>query len=294
MPIDVRALRYCEAVARHGSFTKAARELRIAQPALSVAIKKLEEELGILLFTRQAKKIVPSPEAHLLLRRAARIFEEIALARQELQAAAELRVGEVKIGMPPMYGQLFFPRIIAEFNSAFPSVVITAMEGSADEVRAMLDSGAIDLAMLENRRVPPGWHRVEVGQDETVLCVHRGHPYAEKASVAPQDLHDLPMVVFDSSFLQRNVLNQLCRRAGVQFRLVLQSNFVHLIQQAVADGLGASTFLRSIVEQDSRLVALSFRPPEIFHFSLCWRREESLSKANATFVEVALGNVGRV
>ena len=176
MPIDVRISRYCEAIARHGSFTKAARELRIAQPALSVAIKRLEEELGILLFTREARKVVASPEALLLLRRADRIFDELKLAHHELQAAAELRVGEVKIGMPPMYGQVYFPRLIAQFHAAFPAVVITAMEGSADEVQAMLESGAIDIGMLENRRIPPGWDRIEVGRDETVLCVSRAHP----------------------------------------------------------------------------------------------------------------------
>ena len=279
--------RYCEAIARHGSFTKAARELRIAQPALSVAIKKLEDELGILLFTREARKVVASPEALLLLRRADRIFDELKLARHELQAAAELRVGEVKIGMPPMYGQVYFPRLIAEFHAAFPAVVITAMEGSADEVQAMLESGAIDIGMLENRRIPPGWDRIEVGRDETVLCVSRAHPLAAKERVAPKDLDGLPMVVFDSSFLQRRVLDQLCKKAGVHFRLVLQSNFVPVIHQAVADGLGASTLLRSMVEQDSRLVPLSFSPPEVFHFSLCWRH--ALSKANETFVDLARG-----
>ena len=250
MPIDVRILRYCEAIARHGSFTKAARELRIAQPALSVAIKRLEEELGILLFTREARKVVASPEALLLLRRADRIFDELKLAHHELQAAAELRVGEVKIGMPPMYGQVYFPRLIAQFHAAFPAVVITAMEGSADEVQAMLESGAIDIGMLENRRIPPGWDRIEVGRDETVLCVSRAHPLAAKERVAPKDMDGLPMVVFDSSFLQRRVLDQLCKKAGVHFRLVLQSNFVPVIYQAVADGLGASTLLRSMVEQD--------------------------------------------
>src|SRR3954452_3977940 len=102
MPIDVKILRYCEAVARHGSFTEAAKELRIAQPALSMAIRKLEGELGVTLFTRQARKIVPGPETHLLLKRAERIFEELALAQQEAFAAGELAVGEVKNRNAPM------------------------------------------------------------------------------------------------------------------------------------------------------------------------------------------------
>jgi DNA-binding transcriptional LysR family regulator len=283
--IDLKALRYCEAVARHGSFTKAAEDLRIAQPALSIAIKKLETELGVVLFARQARHVVASPEAELLLRRAARIFDEVALARDEIQAAAELKVGEVKIGFPPMYGEIFLPKIFAQFHKEFPAVVITATEGSADRVRKLLDAGAIDIGILESRRVPGGWQSVEVGRDETVLCVNTGHRLSGRKSVEAKDLDGLPMAVFDSTFLQRNVLEELCKSARVKFRLVLQSNHVPTIQEAVANGMGAATMLRSTVSADQRIEALSFRPQLRFKFSLCWRQERSLTKACRTFID---------
>jgi LysR family transcriptional regulator, cyn operon transcriptional activator len=285
--IDLKVLRYCEAVARHGSFTKAAEELRIAQPALSIAIKKLETELGVILFARKARHVVASPEAELLLQRAARIFDEVTLAREEIQAASELKIGEVKIGFPPMYGQVFFPRIFAEFHKQFPSVVLTAVEGSADSVRKLLDAGAIDVGMLESRRVPGGWQAVEVGRDETVLCVSASHKLAGKKFVEPKDLEGLPMVVFDSTFLQRNVLEELCRAAGVKFRLVLQSNHVPTIREAVAADMGAATLIRSIVRDDPRIQAVSFRPQLRFRFSLCWRHEKNLTKACRTFIDFA-------
>jgi LysR family transcriptional regulator, cyn operon transcriptional activator len=283
--IDLKVLRYCEAVARHGSFTKAAEELRIAQPALSIAIKKLETELGVVLFARKARHVVPSPEAELLLQRAARIFDEVTLAQEEIQAAAELKVGEIKIGFPPMYGSIYFPKLFAEFHRAFPSVIITAMEGSADNVRKLLDAGAIDVGMLENRRIPGGWQSVEVGRDETVLCVGVGHPLANKKSVEAKDLEGLPMAVFDSTFLQRSVLEELCKAAGVKFRLALQSNHVPTIQEAVAAGIGAATLLRSTVQGDQRIIAVPFRPQLRFRFSLCWRHEKNLTKACRTFID---------
>jgi LysR family transcriptional regulator, cyn operon transcriptional activator len=287
LAIDVRILRYCEAIARLESFTKAAKELGVAQPALSIAVKKLEAELGVTLFERQARQVIATPEARLLLKRAARVFEELQLARQELQAAADLRIGELKVGMPPMYGLVYFPKIIAEFHSSFPSVTITAMEGSAEEVQTMLESGAIDLGMLERRRVPAGWQHVEVGRDETVLCVPKDHVLASKKRVIAQDLSGLPMVVFDTNFIQRNVLDQLCEKENVQYQLVLQSNFVPLIHQAVADGVGAATLLRSVAEPDMRVVPLSFDPKEIFHFCLCWRSNHNLTKANKAFIALA-------
>ena len=285
MAIDLKVLRYCEAVARHGSFTKAAEELRIAQPALSIAIKKLETELGVVLFARKARHVVASPEAELLLQRAVRIFDEVTLAREEIQAASELKIGEVKVGFPPMYGQIYFPKIFKEFHEQFPSVVITAMEGSADSVRKMLDAGAIDIGMIEGRRVPGGWNNIEVGRDETVLCVSAQHKLAGKKFVEAKDLDGLPMVVFDSTFLQRSVLEELCRAAGVKFRLVLQSNHVPTIHEAVANDMGAATMIRSTVSSDQRIVPVSFRPQLRFHFSLCWRHEKNLTKASRTFIE---------
>jgi DNA-binding transcriptional LysR family regulator len=252
---------------------------------LSIAIKKLETELGVVLFARKARHVVASPEAELLLQRAARIFDEVTLAREEIQAASELKIGEVKIGFPPMYGQVYFPRIFVEFHERFPSVVLTAMEGSADSVRKMLDAGAIDIGMLESRRVPPGWQTVEVGRDETVLCVSAHHKLAGKNFVEAKDLEGLSMVLFDSTFLQRNVLEELCKAAGVKFRLVLQSNHVPTIHEAVANGMGAATMIRSTVSSDPRIVPVSFRPQLRFKFRLCWRHEKNLTKATRTFID---------
>lgn len=285
--MDIRSLKYFEVLARHGSFTKAAAELGISQPSLSVAISKLEDELGVLLFTREARRVVPRPEARLLLARVEKIVDEFNSARREIQAASELRVGEVRIGMPPMFGQVYLPPLLSAFHDAYPEIVITAMEGSAEEVRTMLDRGAIDLGLLENRRVPSGWDSVEVGSDETVLCVDRHHRLADRSTVDVQELDGLAMAVFERSFLQRSVLDELCKKAGVSYRIVIQTNFVPLIHEAAANGLGAATLLRSLTGEDRRLVPLSFDPPSTFTFSLCWRRGQALSSANRSLVDFA-------
>lgn len=97
------------------------------------------------------------------------------------------------------------------------------------------------------------------------------------------------MVVFGNGFFQRRLLNDLARDAGVRYQLVLQSNSVRLIQEAVANGLGSGTLMRSLVQADEKATALSFRPRVSFHFSLRWRRDLALSKANRRFVEFAAG-----
>jgi len=189
--------------------------------------------------------------------------------------------------MPPMFGEQYFPPLFAAFHALYPAVTISAHEGGAEDVRALIDSGALDLGMLENRRVPETWRSVEVGQDETVLCVGRGHPLADRAWVEPSDLDGLAMAVFDTTFLQRKLLDEICTRAGAQYHLVLQSNFVPVIREAVAAGMGAAMLLRSAVRDHPRIVPISFRAPIQFRFNLCWRRDAELSNANKTFVDFA-------
>jgi len=286
--MDVRALRYSLAIARFGSFTRAAESLHVAQPALSVAIKKLEAELGVTLFVRKAHRVEPTVEGRILLVRAERIFTEMDAAIQEIADAIELRSGVIRLGMPPMFGLEYFPNVIAQFHAAYPKISITVVEGSADEVGGLLDSGGIDIAMIESRRVRPQWKQVQVGREEMVLCVAPGHPLAKRKSIAGSELDGLPMALFNGTFIQREILDKLCKRGGAKPRVVLQSNSVALIRRAVADGLGAATLLRSLAAGTPPLVALSFEPKEILRFSLCWRDENYLSKANRALVDFAV------
>lgn len=285
--MDVKALRYSLAIARFGSFTRAAESLHVAQPALSVAIRKLEHELGVTLFVRKAHRVEPTVEGRILLSRAERIFGEIDSAISEIADTVELRTGVVRLGMPPMYGLEYFPNVIAQFHAAYPGIALTIIEGSADEIGGLLDAGGIDLAMLESRRVRPQWRKVEVGREEMVLCVAPGHRLAHRKSIPGSELDGLPMVLFNGTFIQRDILDKLCKRAGARPEVVLQSNSVGILRQAAVDGLGGATLLRSLAAAPPPLVAISFEPKEILRFSLCWRNESYLSKANRALVEFA-------
>lgn len=286
--MDIRALRYSLAIARFGSFTRAAESLHVAQPALSVAIKKLEGELGVTLFVRKAHRVEPTVEGRILLARAERIFSEIDAVVGEIADAVGLKTGEIRLGMPPMFGLEYFPNVIAQFHAAYPEIAMTVVEGSADEIGGMLDAGGIDVAMIESRRVRPQWRSVQVGKEEMVLAVAPGHRLAGRRSIPGSELDGLPMALFNGSFIQREILDKLCKRGGARPRVILQSNSVALIRRAAADGLGAATLLRSLTAGPPPLVPVSFEPREILRFSLCWRDENYLSKANRALVDFAV------
>ena len=149
--MDVRVLRYVEAIARLGSFTKAATELRVAQPALSIAVKKLEDELQVRLFIRQPKKVVTTPDGELLLARAKRIFQEFNALQQDFDTLQGLSKGELRVGLPPNFGVDYFPSLLATYNQKYPGIRVIANTSSASETRRQIEDGAVDLGLVESR-----------------------------------------------------------------------------------------------------------------------------------------------
>ena len=285
--MDLRVLQFCEAVGRLGSFTRAAEEIHIAQPALSTAIGKLERELGVSLFFRLPRGAIPTPEGQIMIERAGEIFEKIDAARREIADTAELRSGTIRVGFPPMYGLRYFPTLISGFSARFPGIEVSAIQGSATEIQERLSAGTIDIGILESRRVDESWRSVLIGNDEMVLALPRSHPLAKFDQIKPKWINGLPMVVLTAEFLQRQLLDKFCRQHGVTYRKIMECNFVHMTLQAVADGHGGATLLRSLVNDHSELVGLSFPDRFYFKFRLCWRRDRYVSKAMDALVAMA-------
>lgn len=286
--MDLRVLQFAEAIGRLGSFTRAAEEIGVAQPALSTAIAKLEDELGVQLFFRMPRGAKPTPEGELLLARAARIFEEVDSLKRELSDVSDLRSGHVTVGFPPIYGLHYFPGLAMAFRKRYPGIEITAIEGSASSIRDQLAAGTIDIGVLEARRVDRDWKTIRLGSDEMVLGVSHDHPLAARRRVTPSMLSELPMVVLSEGYLQRALLDAYCAAHEVQYRKIMECNFVHMTLAAAQARHGAATLMRSMVEELPGLVGISFEPKQIFNFEMCWRRDRYFSKACNAFTQFAV------
>lgn len=285
--MNLKALKCCVEIARLGSFTKAAQTLHIAQPALSMAVTRLESELGVTLFNRASRQVTVTAEGQCFLDRAQRALLELDMAQQELRDIAHLHTGEIRLGVPPMFGINNVPELLGAFRIQHPKITMTVYEGSADAISQRLENREIDLAILESRRVANSWSSVLLGTDEMVLCMNEHHPLASRAYLEARDLQDLDMAVFDQTFLQRHLLDAFCEAAQVSYRIVLQSNFVSLVTQATLDGMGVSTLLRSVQQREPGLCGIPFKPAQTMTFRLCWRENEYLSLSNRRFLEFA-------
>lgn len=183
-------LRYITTVAERGSLRAAARHLGITQPAITRSIREIEHELGVTLFERVPRGIVPTPMGRAFLRRAAAIQNELRLATDEIAQMRGSATGQVSITLSSAVQMALLPRVITPFRNAFPDVHLVIREGTFPTAEAALLEGATDLYIGPlSERPQSGELSIEKLFDNTRLVFGRkGHPRAGARSLS--DLAD--------------------------------------------------------------------------------------------------------
>lgn len=286
--MDLRQLRVFVEVARLGSFTRAAEGLRIAQPAVSISIRKLEEELELTLLNRQEKRVTLTAEGETLLVHAQRILGDCSAAEAEMAELRGLGVGEVRIGIPPMMSSYYFPLIIRDFRSRYPKLKLSVNGEGAASIQRMISKGEIDMGVIAGHKVSEGLEYQHFLREEIVACVPVGHPLAERAAIAFADFLEEPLIVFKQGYYMRELMDELVEEIALKPKVVFETNLFSLVRSLVKEGLGISTFLRMVVSGDSDLAAVSFNPPLYLDLVIAWKANRHLSRANRAFIDFLL------
>lgn len=194
--METRHLKYFVEVAQHQSFTHAASALHIAQPALSIAIKKFEQQLDVTLFRRDERKVSLTHEGEVLLEHALRILRQLEDAQLAVDELKGLVKGEVRLGTPSMMGSYFFPEIIMAFKSYFPNLKMTMVEAGTQSIRKMLLNGELDIGVILNHDLPPDLEVDPLLSSQMVAVVGKEHELAEKKEIEFKEFFDHELVMF--------------------------------------------------------------------------------------------------
>ncbi|GAB2794970.1 LysR family transcriptional regulator [Halomonas shantousis] len=289
LPFDLRALRCFLAVADHGGFTAAARELHVAQSAVSQTIATLESRLELNLFHRHERRIALTPEGEALLEHARALLERADAAHLAMRELHDLVKGEVRIGIPSMLGSYYFPPLLMGFKARHPGIRLTVIEAGTRRLQEMILSGELDLGVVVGDSHAERLETRHFLREEMVVCVPREHPFARCRSVTSQAFFDEELVVFQDGYFHREFIDRLSRQLERPPRIAFQSNLIPLTKAIVRQGFGITTFLRRVVDEEA-LVAVSFDPPAWLDLALAWIRGGYLSRAERAFVDFALAH----
>ncbi|HEY4395665.1 MAG TPA: LysR substrate-binding domain-containing protein [Polyangia bacterium] len=275
----VRQLQYAVAVADARSFRKAAGLCGVSQPSLSAQLAQLEAALGVRLFERDRRRVLPTQAGEAVLARARRLLVEADDLVDAARRLADPRAATLRLGVIPTVSPYLLPRIVPALRRA--ELTVRWTEDKTAALVAAVEAGTLDGALLALEADLGALERAPIARDPFVLAAPRAHPLGRKA--APAELAELrgtDVLLLDDGHCLRDQALAVCAHARTH-ELDFRATSLSTLAQMVAAGAGVTLLPRLAVASESRHAALAIRPLADGRASrtlgLCWRRTSPLA-----------------
>lgn len=283
--MELRQLEYFQMASRLRNITRAAERLRVSQPNITVAIKKLEAELGIQLFDRSQKQLSLTPEGAVFLNRVELALRNIQDAVLEVNDYKQLQKGTIKIGIPPMMGAYLFPRIFSSFQRRYSHLDIFMHEEGSVAIREQLEQDELDFGIVILSGASSHLQLLPMTKSQIVCCVPEDSELATKKSLTLQDIADSNIIMLkEGSFLRQLILTKM-KESSITPNIVLESNQVVTLKGLVASGVGVAFLLDMVIEDTPGLKAIPLADPIFVDVGLAWKKDRYISKAAQSFID---------
>ena len=278
--MEIRLLRYFQAIAEELSFSRASRRLRIAQPALSRALKELEEEVGAQLLERNRRKVSLTPAGAVLLHETGVLLERLEESLRRVRRTAAGEEGELRLGYIGPPTQPFLGRLLHEYRKRFPKVSVHLEERTPERVWEMVVKGRLSVGLTRPviSRDTSGVQTLLLRNEPLCAVVPPAHPLARKASVAWQALANEPLIILarrEGVSLHDEVLAG-CRKAGFTPRIAHNPSLIGTVLSYVEAGAGIGIVTESVAlnPEGSALKRVALKPEQTVPLVMVWSEGE--------------------
>ncbi|MDR3560765.1 MAG: LysR family transcriptional regulator [Negativicutes bacterium] len=282
--MELRQLKYFQAVSRLKSITRAAEQLHIAQPAVSIAIKKLEEELGVQLFDRSQKQVALTVEGEIFLQRIDDILSRLQDTLTEISDYRTFQKGAIRVGVPPMIGAFLFPFLFNEFHQAYPQLELVIAEEGSLSIKTQLERGELDVGIMILSAVSPHLETTAITSGEIFVCLPPEHPLGRLEKVPWEELREQPFILLKEDTYGRQLVLEECTRHQFSPRVVFSSSQIETILGLVEQGTGITFLLDTIVRKHPNIISRPLTEPLFIEAGLVWNKDRYLSKATQAFI----------
>lgn len=297
MHVSLRQLRVFEAVARHNSYTRAAEELHLSQPAVSMQVRQLEDEIELSLFERLGKQVVLTEAGREVFHYSRAIGQSLREMEEVLESLKGVSRGSLRIAVASTVNY-FAPRLMAIFQQRHPGIGLRLDVTNRESLVQMLDSNSVDLVLMG---VPPRNVEVEAEafmDNPLVVIAPPDHPLAGERAIPLARLAEETFVMREEGSGTRQAMERFFSERGQTIRHGMQMTRNEAVKQAVRSGLGLSVVSLHTIElelETRRLVTLDVEGfPDRRQWYLVYRRGKRLSPAAGAFREFVLSEAARI
>jgi len=275
--MDLRHLRYFQAVAEELSFSKAAQRLNIAQPALSRAVQELEEEMGVRLIDRNRRTIRLTPGGEVLLRETGLIFEGVDDTLRKVRRTASGEDGELRLGYIGPPTRSFLGPLLKQYHQRYPRVTIVLEERTPERVWEMVSKGRLSVGLTRPvlAHEALGLQSLLLREERLCAAVPVDHPFATMATISWSSLADEPVVILArrEGAGSHDTILAACARAGVAPKIAHTPSVIGTILRYVEAGSGIGIVPESVSPETADVSLVPLEPVETIPLVMVWSRE---------------------
>lgn len=292
--MDIKQIQYFAAVAQEGSYSKAAEKLSISQPALSIAIKKLEEEFGVKLFYYFDRRQRLTDEGIRLFANAKELLHVYQRTIEDVKNTESATSGSFTFGLSPLFGACFFGDLIPNFSIAYPDIKINMIEDGAEKINQFIENGSVDLAVTLRTEITSMFGNCHFSTQRNVALLHKSHPLANRETITVADLKSESFAIFNQDFILNRQITDACHAAGFQPKIALLSSQWDFMVELVAKNRAVSILPKPVLDRhshpDIRCIPLS-DSMKYWDVVLAWNRDKYMPKPCRLFLEYIQKNL---
>jgi len=262
--MNLKQLEYFVSVAELGSFSKAARMLDIAQPALSRQVRSLETDLRETLLLRNGRGITLTPAGERLFEHGIAILQQVQQAREDMTAQRDQPVGRIAIGLPPSIGRQLTLPLIDAFSRQLPAAQLAIVEGLSTHVAEWITTGRVDLGLLHHPEANPALELRQLLEESLHLVSPvQASPAAGGGSRGPLAMRELqryPLILPERLHVIRRLIDTQAALLGLKLQVAWEVSSVAAIIDLVCAGYGHAVLTASAVAASGQSDSLIARP----------------------------------
>ena len=282
--MTLNQLRYFCTASRCHSITKAAEELYVTQPTVSMAIRDLEIEFGISLFYRKGNQLILTGEGETLYEKANYILQYCTELQSECFGLSREKP-PLRIGIPPMLSTVFFPELLTAFQKECPDVPVMLEEYASVRACNLVQNDSLDLALVNMEQYNiDKFHHALLANDQVVFCVSKEHPLAKKEEATIQDMAQMPLIFFNGDSVQNQLLKIRFELEGYTPHIMMRSSQIYTTLQFLKNNHCGCFLYSSMTDKFPDVVRIPLHPPLFIKIGMVWKKGKYISNDMQTFL----------
>ena len=276
-------LYFCTA-ARFHSITKAANNLMVTQPAVSIALKELEKELSISLFQHSGNRLTLTEEGEGFYQKASQILSDCEELKMEYVGKNSIR-SHVRLGIPPLLSTIFFPEMLDSFHVDHPEVWLELHEYGSIRASQLVQDEILDVG-LANLELPDidKYENMILMEDPLMFCVSKNHPFAGRDILDLKELHQQPVILLNRDSVHNQILIARFSALGISPRIIMHSSQITTIMNFLRQGTCGCFFYRKMLPMFPELVGIPLSTEIPTHIGLVWKKGKYQNKGMREFL----------